>query len=81
MSEFKQYQDMFNCLQEGILVIKEQLMEPLDGIAQETKNHIYFVNDIGNRILQKVFKTKNYKNSDKLATKIKIFYEYKSSQS
>ena len=47
---------MFNCLQEGIVVVKERKKEELiHGIDQ---HKIYFVNDIGNRILQKIFKTK-----------------------
>ena len=83
MSEFKQFQDMFNSLQEGVLVVKELLTEPLGQLSKGTKHQIYFVNDIGNRILQKVFKTKKYKSNDILinnerVSQFKIFYEYKS---
>jgi hypothetical protein len=34
MSEFKQYQDMFNSLQEGVVVVKEQLVGPMEEISR-----------------------------------------------
>jgi len=51
LSEFKQFQDMFNSLQEGVLVVKDLLTEPLGELSKGNKHQIYFVNDIGNRIL------------------------------
>ena len=66
MSEFKQYQEMFNSLQEGVLVVKELISEPLGEICKQAKHQIYFVNDIGNRIFEKVNKTKKYKGNDQL---------------
>jgi len=54
MGEFKQYKNMFDCLQEGILVLKH-----FAKTDENTKHKIFFVNDIGNRILKKVFKIKD----------------------
>lgn len=76
LNEFKQYKDMFDCLQEGILVIKQSALE-------QGKNKIFFANDIANRILQKVFKIKEHVKSDRSwnqnrLTNLKVFYEYKS---
>lgn len=76
---------MLNSLQEGILVIKEHIKKPLEGVVQETSHQIFFVNDIGNRILQKNFKNKKCKNNDHLinkerVTELKIFYDYKTAQ-
>ena len=80
--EFKQYQEMFNCLQEGILVVKEQLQQPIEGAIKQTKQQFYFVNDMGNRMLSKVYGSKNYRNDDhkihdQSVPEHQIFYEYK----
>jgi hypothetical protein len=58
---------MFNSLQEGVVVVKEQIIGQMEEINKSARHQIYFVNDIGNRILQKVFKSKkNYKSNDQL---------------
>ena len=73
---------MFNCLQEGIIVVKEKKLgeEPTD-----IEHQLFFVNDIGNRILKTIFKTKNFMendsfvNSEQVINK-KVFYEFKTIQ-
>jgi hypothetical protein len=84
--EFQQYKDMFNCLQEGILVIKENLgksQTPLE--KNESAYKMYFINHIADRILSKVMSTRRIMrknssiNKDNLHKK-KIFYEFKNIQ-
>jgi hypothetical protein len=77
---------MFNCLQEGILVIKQKVNDPtVEHGGQILTTQIYFVNEIADRILKKIFKTSRYLKSDKVVNKQnahlqKIFYEFKNIQ-
>ena len=86
INEWKQYHNMFNCLQEGILVLKDVFDNSEEEMLNENKQQIFFMNDIGTRIFQKVFKTKKFLKGDRLiegqtVNQHKIFYEYKGAQS
>lgn len=50
---------------------------------KDVQYRIFFLNDIGNRILQKVFKIKDHLKNERLLNQsrmlnLKVFYEYKS---
>ena len=53
---------MFDCLQEGVVVIKQSVLDQ----GKDAKHKIFFANDIANRILQKVFKIKEHVKSDRM---------------
>ena len=56
---------MFNCLQEGICVIQEKGSGMVDELLKmKSETQMFFVNEMGGRILQKIFKTNQYKNLD-----------------
>ena len=70
INELEQYKDMFDCLQEGIVVIEEN--------PKMDDYQLLFCNDMANRIATKVLDTK--KKNKKFETKLlnsQVLFEYK----
>ena len=82
-----QFKDMFNSLQEGIIVLEGPKIEDFDSQNYEftkkeiEKCKITFVNDLGTRIFKLINGIKDYFKEENVTTKSamtsKIFFQYK----